>query len=97
MRRVQRRKLLPPEVAEKALTVLEELARRLNAYISFVRSKRRNDGKSSEEVLQEESIHYSATDIAPPDIVRDDPRWELAFLDDADTSLEPYLRNGVPQ
>jgi len=89
MRRVRRRKLLPVEAAYKALTVLEELAKKLNAYISFVRRKRKNSGKQSKDALAEQSPYYEAETVSPYDIDDiDDPYW-LSDVEEKEDAFSP--------
>lgn len=63
MRRVRNRQLLSVESADKALGVLEELAKKLNAYISFIRRQRKSSNKQSANTVAEESPFYDTTAI----------------------------------
>ena len=63
MRRVRHRQLLPVESADKALSVLEDLAKKLIAYISFIRRQRKSSSKQSANTVAEESPSYDTTAI----------------------------------
>jgi len=63
MRRVRNRQLLPLESADKALGVLEELAKKLNAYISFIRRQRKSSNKQPANAVAEQSPFYDTIAI----------------------------------
>lgn len=91
MRRVRRRKLLPLDAAEKALTVLEELAKKLNGYISFVRRRRKGDEDHPKGVLAEQPAYYDVEVDEPFEFDDIDSTYLLDDIDEEDNLLASEL------